>query len=171
MPITWGISVATRCSQRHIPIAKSLEEGSCQPIGLRIQLRAATQVKSQPSLTFAATRMKRCPVLLHLALITVALFADDVKFVTQLPAATDSPAVVAIQADSSSPRSAIRLMDAEGSLAEVARSGRSNRDSAAKLFPGTQTPLNAVCSGKAPSLKTPPPSTSSLLSQHTRLQI
>ena len=121
--------------------------------------------------TFAATRMKRCPVLLHLVLITVALFADDVKFIAQLPTAIGFDSVVAVHADSSTPLTTIRLVDAEGSLAEVARSGRATRDAAAQPFAELQTPLNSVRSWNALSLSIPLSGSTSLVSRHTRLQI
>jgi hypothetical protein len=115
--------------------------------------------------------MKRCPVLLHLALITVALFADDVKFLAQLPLTRGVDSVVAVQAETSTPLRAIRLVDAEGTLAEVARSGGANRDAAAKPFSELPTPLNAVCAGMAANFSMLPPGVSSLVLQHTRLQI
>lgn len=157
--------------KQHIPTVNSLEDISCQPIALRIELRAAAQLKSQHSHPSAATRMKRCPVLLHLALITVALFADDVKLIAQLPLNGGVESSVAVQAETSTPLRAIRLVDAEGTLAEVARSGGANRDATAKPFSELPTPLNAVCAGMAANSSTLPPGASSLVSQHTRLQI
>jgi len=115
--------------------------------------------------------MKRCPVLLHLALICVALFADDVKFIVQLPAAVGVESALAIHADTSTPLTAIRLVDAVGSLAEVARGGKPIRDAVAKPFAELQTPLNVVCAVMAANYRQPPPALSSLVSQHTRLQL
>ena len=115
--------------------------------------------------------MKRCPVLLHLALIAVALFAADVTSIAQLPAANGIESAVAIQAETSTPLRAIRWSDAEGSLAEVVRSSRTTRDAVAKLFTEVQSPLNAVCAGMAANLRPSSPASSSLLLQHTRLQI
>lgn len=126
---------------------------------------------SPRSPTIAATRMKRCPVLLHLALIIVALFADDVNFIAQLPTAGGVESNVAVQSDTSAPLKAIRLADADSSIAEVARGGRLTRDAVAKPFAGLQIPLNAVCAGTAASFRQPPLSSSSLVFQHTRLQI
>lgn len=115
--------------------------------------------------------MKRCPLLLHLALIIVALFADDVRSTAQIFAADGERAVVAVQPDHAAPLSSIRLADSEGSSREGGRGGRPGRDSLAKSFADVQTPFNflpwvvASCSWRAPA------TLSTLVAQHIRLQI
>lgn len=129
----------------------------------------ASSVATIPPL--AATRMKRCPVLLHLALLAVALFADDAKYIVDLPSSGKLESAATVVADTSTTQTAIRLLDAEGSLVEIARGGRSVRDGLANHFPEVLSPQSAVYSGAAVNIRQPFPATSSLISQHTRLQV
>ena len=115
--------------------------------------------------------MRRCPVLLHLALIFVALFADDVSFIVQLPDTAGTQSTVAIHADSPAPLTAIRLVDAAGAFLEVGRNGRPACSSATKPFAELHIPLNAVCVGMAANFGQTCLASSSLVSQHTRLQL
>ncbi len=106
-----------------------------------------------------------------MALVIVALFADDVRFIVQLPAAVGVRSTVAIHSDSSVPSTAIRLVDGAGALMEVARNGRPLRDSAAKPFAELPLPLIVACAGDVANFGQTPPPSSSLVSQHTRLQV
>jgi hypothetical protein len=115
--------------------------------------------------------MKRRHLLLPLAMVIVALFADDVKFILHFPLAVGVQSTVTIRADSSVPMTAIRLVDGAVQLMEAARNGRLLRDSVAKLFTETPSPLAVPCAGVGANIRRTPPLASSLVSQHTRLQV
>lgn len=114
--------------------------------------------------------MKRCPVSLHLALIIVALFADDVKSTVQLLAAEESPAA-AIHSDSSVPLAAIRLVDSLGTTFDGPRGSRPNRDPVVKPFAEVQVAGRRFPLGIASLVWQVPSAPSSLVAQHIRLQI
>lgn len=117
------------------------------------------------------TRMKRCPVPVHLALIIVALFADDVKSTVQIFAAGGERAVVAVQPDNSALPSSIRLADSEGSSLEGGRGGRPSRDSVAKPFADVQAHFNFLPSAAVSCCWRAPGTLATLVAQHIRLQI
>lgn len=115
--------------------------------------------------------MKRCPVSLHLALIIVALFADDVKSNVQLLAAEDTLAA-AIHSDSSAPLTAIRLVDSEWTTFAGEWGSRTNRDSAAKAFAELHHEVRgSLTTGIAANDWQAPSAHSTLVAQHIRLQI
>ena len=115
--------------------------------------------------------MKRCPVSLHLALIIVALFADDVKSNTQL-LAVDEAQAAAIHSDSSAPLTAIRLLDSEGTTLAGACGSQTNRDSAAKAFAELHYEVRgSLATGIAAKHWQAPSASSTLVVQHIRLQI
>ncbi|MCA9123557.1 MAG: hypothetical protein H6822_19120 [Planctomycetaceae bacterium] len=115
--------------------------------------------------------MKRRPVFFYLVLLVVALFADDVKFIVDLPKSSRCESTATVTTDTSTTQTAIRLLDSEGSMAEVARRGRTIRDDTAKAFRELFSPFIGLRSRAAAAMLQPPPTSSSLVSQHTRLQI
>ena len=115
--------------------------------------------------------MKRCPVPFHLALIIVALFADDVESNVQLLASEDALAA-AIHSDSSAPLTAIRLLDSEGTTLAGACGSRTNRDSAAKAFAELHHEARgSLATGFVANYSRAPSASSTLVAQHIRLQI
>jgi hypothetical protein len=115
--------------------------------------------------------MKRRPVLISLALVFVALFADDVRFLVQWPTSAGVKSIVAVDADCPAPMTAFRPVDGAGALLEVARNGRPHRDLVAMPFAGLPSPAVVACIGAIANLGQTPSCTTSLVSQHTRLQI
>ena len=115
--------------------------------------------------------MKRCPVPVHLVLIIVALFADDVESNVQLRAVDEAQAA-AIHSDISAPLTAIRLLDSEVTTLAGACGSQTNRDSAAKAFAELHHEVRgSLATGIAAKYWRAPSASSTLVVQHIRLQV
>jgi hypothetical protein len=115
--------------------------------------------------------MKGCPVTFHLALIIVALLANDVESNVHL-LAVDEAQAAAMRSDSSAPLAAIRLLDSEGTTLAGACGSQTNRDWAAKAFAELHYEVRgSLATGIAAKYWQAPSASSTLAVQHIRLQI
>lgn len=113
--------------------------------------------------------MKRCLVFLQLALLTIALFADVAHSAFETPA-TDSPRY-ALQFEATSPQVEVCFIDAPQVRAESSGSSGTKRTGVLKSIAEVRMPGKVVCSGRILGHRASPSTSSSLLSQRTRLQI